>query len=203
MADENTGAENGTENNNAPAGNEGSSGMDKLKADVEKWKSLSRQNEDKWKSASAAQKELEELKKANLSEQERLVEDAKTSARAEALKDFGSRLVGAEIRAKVGSRLTDEKLSGLMEGMALEKFLTEAGEVNTDKVASFVLAILPEAPDGGAPAGTGLNGVQGAKEDPNGGREDIDSLIAAARKRGDVREALRLNNLKLMEAMNK
>lgn len=72
--------------------------------DVEKWKSLSRKMEREKKQA---QRELEELRKQSMSEQEKAVADARAEGRAEALKTANERLLKAEVRALAAGVLAD------------------------------------------------------------------------------------------------
>lgn len=114
------------------------------KAEAEKWQALARKHEDRAKANATAAKELEELRKSAMSEQERAVAEAKAAGRTEALAETGSKLVTAEFRAAAAGRLDDDQLATLLEDLNLPGFLTDAGEVDQAKVARVVEAIAPK-----------------------------------------------------------
>ena len=68
-----------------------------LSAEVEKWKSLSRKNEQQAKANAQAAKELEELKRSQLSETERLIQQAKEETQRSVKQEFAQKLVDAEL----------------------------------------------------------------------------------------------------------
>lgn len=133
------------------------------KAEAEKWKSLSRKNEEKAKANNAQLKELEEFKKAQMSEQDKALEAAKAEARKGAITEMGAKLVAAEVRVAAAGRLDAEKLSVLLDGLNLGKFLTDAGDPDTEAITSWVDSIVPKSdptfPDLG-------QGKTGQTEDP-------------------------------------
>lgn len=69
------------------------------KAEAEKWKSLSRKNEDTAKANAAAAKRLEEIEAANASELDKAVAKARDEGRAEVQSAANARLISAEARA--------------------------------------------------------------------------------------------------------
>ena len=68
-------------------------------AEAEKWKSLSRKNEETAKTNAAAAKRLEEIEQANASDLEKAVRKAREEAIAEVQQAANSRLLSAEARA--------------------------------------------------------------------------------------------------------
>lgn len=116
-----------------------------LVADVDKWKALARQHE---KAAKARAKELDDVRTANLSDAEKAIEQARTEGRSTALAEVGSRLAGAELRAQAATAGVD--LPDL-EFLALGRFLTEAGDVDTDAVTAFVGSLTKAEPAPAAP----------------------------------------------------
>jgi len=74
--------------------------IEELQAELEKWKHLSRENENRWKVAS---KERDELRQAAMTDAEKAIEQAKQEARNSALAEVGSRLVESELRAAAAS----------------------------------------------------------------------------------------------------
>ncbi|MGW2539323.1 hypothetical protein ACWC5I_00225 [Kitasatospora sp. NPDC001574] len=98
---------------------------------AEKWKALSRQNEQRWKAAS---KELEDLKAAAMSDQEKALADARAEGRKSALSEVGTSLVQAEIRAQaatVGVSVSTEYLD-------LGRFLADDGRADAEKVKGYI-----------------------------------------------------------------
>jgi len=95
--------------------------------------------------------EYDELLKSTRTEQEKAVEDAKKegadAARSEEQARIAPKLVAAEFRAVVAGRMTAEQLTAVLEPLDSTKFLSDTGEVDTQKVATFVASIVP-ADDG-------------------------------------------------------
>lgn len=112
-------------------------------AEAEKWKATSRKHEDRSKSNAQAVRELEELKRSSLSDAEKAIEEARVTARAEALAEIGTRLVDAEFRAATAGRMSDGQRDALLDGLDRRRFLTDDGDVDTDKVRALVDGIAP------------------------------------------------------------
>ena len=108
-------------------------------AEAEKWKALSRKNEDKAKANAAAVKERDELKAATATEAEK----ALAAARAEVLKETAPRLVRAEFRAAAKGVLTNTQRDALLEDLDLNRYLTDGGDVDEEKVAKKIKAVAP------------------------------------------------------------
>ena len=68
---------------------------EQLKAEIDKWKSLSRKNEQQAKANIAAAKELEEIKKSQLTDTERLIEQTKTESAHSVRLEFATKLIDA------------------------------------------------------------------------------------------------------------
>ncbi|GAA2917007.1 hypothetical protein GCM10020221_11340 [Streptomyces thioluteus] len=103
-----------------------------LQAQVDKWKALSRQNEKAFKSAS---RELDELRTAHMSDQERAIEQARQDARTVALSEVGERLAVAELRAQAadaGVQLPDADF------LNASRFLAEDGTPDAESITAFV-----------------------------------------------------------------
>lgn len=127
-----------------------------LLADVEKWKTQSRKHEERAKANAAAAKELEEFKKASMTDQEKAVETARAEARTEALREVGSKVVNAEVRAAIAGRALDA--DALLEGLDASKFIGEDGEPDRDAITAWVDRIAPvpeEKPPGFPDLGQG------------------------------------------------
>lgn len=120
--------------------------LDKAAADVEKWKKQARTNETRAKANADAQVELERLRREAMSEQEKAVADAVAAGRAEALREFGTKLVHAEFRAASAGKIAAERLDPLLDAIDLTKFVGEDGTVNVERVQAFFATIAPAAP---------------------------------------------------------
>jgi len=101
--------------------------------DAAKWKKLSRQNEQ---AAKKLRRELDELRKKSMTDDDRALEDAKAAARAEVLAEVGAERVAAAFeRALAG---TDVDVDELVDGLNVAKFIDDDGHVDRDAVSAFV-----------------------------------------------------------------
>lgn len=141
-----------------------------LTAEVEKWKALSKKNEDRAKANADAAKELDKFRQQSMTETEKAVEQARAEARTAALAEAGGKVARAEIRAAAAGRLDAAALDVLIDGLNLAKFLDEDGEVDTEKVAAFVDGIAPkedeEKPAGFPDLGQGARSTTPLNGDP-------------------------------------
>lgn len=108
------------------------------------WKSEARKWQDRAKANHGAAKELEDLKKAGMTDLERQVNEAKKAARTETLAEVGQSRAEDAIRFSVGARLPEAELDELLGDLNLARFLTEDGQVDRKKVASYVARIAPD-----------------------------------------------------------
>lgn len=126
--------------------------------------------------------EYDALAAASRTEQERAVETAKNegaeAARAEERSKAAVRVVDAEMRAAGAARgVTTEQLAPLLEPLDRTKFLTDTGEVDMEKVTSYVAGIQPAGEsgnNGGKPTpklGQGRRDTSGAKPSVSTGAE--------------------------------
>jgi len=108
--------------------------------------------------------ELERLKRERLSDQEKAVEDAKKTARDEAVRDLGPAAIRTTLDIVLAAKgLKDDEIESQLEFVDLSKFLTDSGEVNTDKVKNYVAGVAPARGHQGWPdTGAGRRG------DPDG-----------------------------------
>jgi hypothetical protein len=113
------------------------------------WKTQSRKHEGVAKSRAdydslkeKAQRH-DELEQELMSDKDRAVADAKKAAAVEATSTYMPRLVSAEFRAAAAGRIEPERLSTILEPLDMSKFLTDNGDVDTDKVTAFVNGIAP------------------------------------------------------------
>lgn len=135
-----------------------------LTADRDKWQSLSRKNEDNYKSTS---KRLEELEKSQMTDAEKALETARTEGRNSALSEVGLDLTKAEMAVQAltaGVKLPDTQF------LNMSGFLGEDGRPNKEAVKSFIES-LPKAKEEFAP-------LQGAGKQ-TGGVPEIESMDPA------------------------
>jgi len=108
-----------------------------LSAELDKWKTLSRKNEQQAKANAAAAKELEELKKSQLTDQERLVESTKEETRRAVRMEFATKLVDAELKSALNGRVLD---GGSLLEFDKSNFIDDDGNVNSESVLEWVEA---------------------------------------------------------------
>jgi membrane protein involved in colicin uptake len=119
--------------------------LEQVKADAERWKALARKHEDRAKANASAAKELEELRKQSMSETERAVAEARAEARRDAMRELGSRVVDAEVRAAAKGRVAD--VDALLEGLDRSKFLNDDGDADAAAISKWIDRIAPAAGD--------------------------------------------------------
>lgn len=109
------------------------------------------------KEAKTLQARLDELERAQMSEQELAVAEAIEKAKTETRAEYSGVLVAAEVKVAATGLLDPEQIDSLLDSVDLTKFLTDDGQVDTDRIKSFV--------EGIAPKGTGrpLDLGQGAR----------------------------------------
>ncbi|GAA4071282.1 hypothetical protein [Streptomyces hundungensis] len=133
--------------------------------ELEKWKRLSRENEKRWKQAS---KELEGIRQAQMTEQEKAIESAKAEARKAALAELGTSLVEAEIRAQAAAA----GVTVPTDYLDLSRLVAEDGRADRGRVSELI-ASLPKAetqPEFPQLMGTGYHRSDGSdisSMDPN------------------------------------
>lgn len=110
---------------------------EKLQAEVEKWKSLSRKNEQQAKANIAAAKELQEIKKSQLSETEKLIAETKEQTALAVRREFAGKLVDAELKSQLNGRLLD---AGALLSFDKNSFIDDDGNLNTEAIQSWVEA---------------------------------------------------------------
>jgi hypothetical protein len=115
----------------------------------------------------AAQAELEKVRQAGLSEQEKAVSVAKAEGHAEALRAAAPRMVRAELRAAAAeSGVAKYALDGFLEYADLSKFVGDDGEPDSKAIAAAMKKLGGGKPadfDGGArttaPKGADMNSL--------------------------------------------
>lgn len=136
--------------------------VEALKADVEKWKALSRKNEEKAKANAKDVKAFEDWKASQLSETERAIEEAKAAVRAEVAAEYGAKLARTAFLSAADGRLKDAK--AVLSRIDVTQFLDADGEPDTKAIGEFLdgIAPAPQEPEQQTP-NEGL--FQGARGD--------------------------------------
>lgn len=132
--------------------------------EAEKYKALARKHEDRAKANAKAEKELEQLRQQSMSDTEKAIAVAKQEARTEALREFGAKVVDAEVRAAVAGRNVDA--DALLEGLDRARFLDDDGEPDRDAITAWVDRIAPQPAESFPDLGQGARGGTGAITDP-------------------------------------
>tara|TARA_R110000851_G_scaffold10056_1_gene36738 strand:- start:1313 stop:1891 length:579 start_codon:yes stop_codon:yes gene_type:complete len=155
-----------------------------LESEVEKWKTLSKKNEQMARANKDAAKELDALRKSQLSDTERLIESTKDETRLAVRMEFAEKLVDAELKSNLIGRV--------LEGNALldfnkSKFLDDDGNVDSDAIQAWVDenstktdAPKPDLGQGARGSQTSLAQIRSRDELTNMSRDDI----LSARKDG-------------------
>lgn len=136
-------------------------------SEASKWKQLARKWENRAKENSKAKKDLDELRKQGMTDQEKAIEAARDEARNEERAKVGARLVAAEIKVAAAGRLDDEALDTLIENLNTANFLTDDGEVDTEKVKDLVDGVVP---------------AKGEEDDPGTGKKKRPDMGQGRRK---------------------
>ncbi|WP_327294450.1 hypothetical protein [Streptomyces sp. NBC_01197] len=109
--------------------------VEELIAERDKWKTLSRTNEDRWKEAS---QERDQLKQSGMTDQEKALEAARAEGRTSAYSEVGSRLVESELKAAAatnGVQLPDLKF------VNTSQFVDANGLPVSDQINAFVTSL--------------------------------------------------------------
>jgi hypothetical protein len=139
---------------------------EKAKADAEKWKGLSRKNEDAYKA------ERDKAAKAGMTADEKATADAEAKGRKAAAQEYGAKLALAEFKAAAAAKQFDP--SEILDDLNLSKYVDDDGTVDTaaitKAVAKFAKLAKPAAAGqsggdfaGGTGAGTPITEAQLAK----------------------------------------
>lgn len=125
-----------------------------------------RLRKDAEKAHKAATAELEKLREASMSEQEKAVSAAKAEGRTEALREAGTRMVDAEVRAAATGRNVDT--DALLEGLDRSKFLDADGDPDRDSITAWIDRVAPaqqeRTPDGFPDLGQGTRSTATSRE---------------------------------------
>lgn len=148
------------------------------------WKFHARKHEERanaradYDAVKAKADELDELKKSQMSDQDKAVQEAKDQARAETLAEVGGRMVDTHINAAVtANRITQDQADVVLGSLDRSKFLTDDGDVDADKVEALLTTLAPSS-----------NGDEkGRKVDLGQGRREAQKVSAMERGREEAR----------------
>ncbi len=118
----------------------------------------------------AAERELANLRKAAMSDQERAVAEARTAGATEAARAAAPRLVRAEFRAAAAGQVDRQTLDAYLEDVDLTKFIGDDGEPDLKAIAKRI-----ERLGGGRPAD-----FDGGARSTAAAPTDMNSLIRRA-----------------------
>ena len=157
---------------------------DALKAEVDKWKSLSRKNEQQAKSNGQAVKELDEIRKSQLTDTEKLIEQTREETSQAVRKEFAVKLVDAEFKSLLGGRSLDG--SSLLD-FDKSSFIQGDGNIDLEGIQSWVEAHSTKAEQTIPDLGQGARGKNPSKSQIRS-RDELKSMspaeIMAATKDG-------------------
>lgn len=157
---------------------------DTLKAEVDKWKSLSRKNEQQAKSNGQAVKELDEIRKSQLTDTEKLIEQTREETSQSVRKEFAVKLVDAEFKSLLGGRSLDG--SSLLD-FDKSSFIQADGNIDSEAIQSWVEAHSTKAEQTIPDLGQGARGKNPSKSQIRS-RDELKSMspaeIMAATKDG-------------------
>lgn len=116
------------------------------------WKHQSRRHEQRVKDMADYDKvkadadQYQKLLEQTQTDQEKALIRARQEGRAEALAQAGGQLVEQWFRAAIGTRLDEDRVSTILDGLDRARFLRADGGVDADKVTTFAASFLPAAP---------------------------------------------------------
>lgn len=114
------------------------------KLEAEKWKNLSRKNEQKARENAAAASELEKVREASKTEFEKAVEAARHEGRALGLKEAGRSTVAAEFKAAFARNEYQGDIDAFLDSLSTDKFMDDQGKPNADAIAELVEKFAPK-----------------------------------------------------------
>ncbi|MER7047736.1 hypothetical protein [Streptomyces jumonjinensis] len=159
------------------------------------WKAMARQWEKRAKENGTAAAELEKLKAANQTEQEKAIAAAEKNGRTAALSEAAPQIAQARLEAAAARAGVD--LAPLAEFIDVTRFIGDDGTVDDKAIKAAVEKLGKLAPARGAGrSGADLGGGGGSGDQAH----SLDKEIAQAKANGDWRTVMRLENSKLATA---
>lgn len=168
----------------------GQGGAGSGEGDVTDWKAHSREWEKRAKANSDAATELEKLKAANMSEQEKAVKAAKDEGRTAALAETIPQIAQARLEAHAARAGVD--LSEFAEFIDLTKFVGEDGQVDDKAIKAAVTKFAKLAPSGAGRSGGDMGGGGGSGDQ----NASLDKQIEEATKARNFTRVIALKRQK-------
>lgn len=112
------------------------------------WKAEARKWEQRAKDNREAARQLEQQRKAAMTESERAVAEAEERGRTAAVSTFGARLARGEWIAEAAKRNPGYNAADALEDLNLAKFIGDDGEPDSKAIAASVARLVPEANSG-------------------------------------------------------
>ena len=139
------------------------------------WKHQSRKHENQVKALGDVEqlrdkaKKFDELKNAGRTPEQKSIDEARADERAKVEAEWKPRLAETEVKSELRAQLSARGVTGatataVIEPLSMKNFLTTTGEVDTDKVSTYVDSI---APKGGKWPDMG-QGNRGSDKKPTG-----------------------------------
>jgi aspartokinase len=122
----------------------GENGKKALEAEREARKAKEREAADAVKREKALQKQLEELQRGQMGEQEKQVADAEARGRAAAVQDIGKQWVAAELRASAAEAGADATQTEFWD---MTRFVSEDGTPNVKAITEAVGKLPKKTPE--------------------------------------------------------
>jgi len=133
---------------------------DTLKAEVDKWKSLSRKNEQQAKTNDKAAQELDDIKRSQLSDTEKLIEQTREETSQAIRKEYAAKLVDSELKSLLSNRSLDG--SSLLD-FDKSSFIQGDGNIDLEGIQSWVEAHSKTAEPINPDLGQGARGQNSSK----------------------------------------
>jgi hypothetical protein len=111
--------------------------MEALRSEVEKWKYLSKKSEEKTKLNDKAVKELDDIKRSQLSDTEKLIEQTREETSQAIRKEYAAKLVDSELKSLLSNRSIDG--SSLLD-FDKASFILSDGNIDSEAIQSWVEA---------------------------------------------------------------
>lgn len=135
-----------------------------LTAERDKWKALSRKNEEAKNTA------LSDLQAANTAHAQALT-DARAEARSEALRESAEKVALTAFKAAANGRLSD--VDTVLKTVDVKQFATDSGEADDKAIAAFLDGIAPATKQPETPSHDALFAAHGARKPSPGGGLDL------------------------------
>lgn len=117
------------------------------------------------KARKALEREIAQLRTANLSEAEKAVAEAEARGRTAAITEFGERLVRSNFIAEAARRNPEFDAASVLDDLNLRRFVGDDGEPDTDAITKSVERLIPAG--GGPRFGNADQGPRGTSSAPD------------------------------------